>query len=293
MMLTHRYAEPRKPSRVVVLGSNGFIGRALVAYLNDKGVPVLALGRKEIDLTAKDAADRLTSLLQPNDTLVFLAALTPDKGRGIAPFLANQRMGAAVTEVLESSSVGHLIYVSSDAVYPFRSGLINEESCAEPTDLYGAMHLSREIMMRQAAKVPVAVLRPTLIYGVGDSHNSYGPNRFHRSAHNDKRIILFGEGEETRDHIFVGDVVALIDEAIKHCSSGVLNLATGFSIAYVDLANMVAALFSAPIEITRIPRQNQITHRRFDVTAIRRSFPNFKFTSLEEGLTLVQQQEKR
>jgi UDP-glucose 4-epimerase len=291
-MLTHRHAEPQQPSRVVVLGSNGFIGGELVAYLSGKGISVLALGRKEVELAADDAVDRLTLLLRPDDTLVFLAALTPDKGRGIAPFLANQRMGATVARALERSSVGHLVYVSSDAVYPFRAGLISEDSCAEPTDLYSAMHLSREIMLKQAAKAPVAVLRPTLIYGVGDTHNSYGPNRFRRAAHKDKRITLFGKGEETRDHIFIGDVVALIDRVIVHRSTGLLNLATGYSIAYADLAKMIAALFSEPIEIACTPRQNQITYRSFDVAAIHRSFPEFKFKSLEQGLATVQQHAK-
>jgi UDP-glucose 4-epimerase len=290
-MLTHVNAVAQTPARVLVLGCNGFVGRELVGHLAARKTPFLALGRNDIDLAAPNAAERLAAVLQSDDALVFLAALTPDKGNGIPPFLANLRMGEAVGTALEHKAVAHFVYVSSDAVYPFRTGLVNEESCAEPTDLYGAMHLARELMVKLASKTPVAVLRPTLIYGVGDTHNSYGPNRFRRAARKDRRIALFGQGEETRDHIFVGDVIRLIYLVLEHRSAGLLNVATGHSITYADLAKRVAALFAEPIEIAGAARQSPISHRSFDITAVHRSFPDFSFMPLDQGLALVHRQD--
>ena len=165
-----------------MLGARGFVGQALVERLRADGVAVAAIGSDRIDLAAGDAEAKLAGELRPDDTVVFLSALTPDKGRGVESFLANLRMGAAVCAAIERSRPAHMVYISSDAVYPFRSGLINESSCAEPADLYGAMHLAREIMVRHAIKAPVAILRPTLIYGAHDTHNSYGPNRLRRMA---------------------------------------------------------------------------------------------------------------
>ncbi len=286
-MLTHQNAEPKAPSRVVVLGPNGFIGRRLVAHFQGQGIPVASMGRDKVDLAAEDAAERLAAELQADDTIVFLSALTPDKGRGIPPFLANLRMAAAVCAAIERQPVGHVVYISSDAVYPFRSGLVNEESCAEPTDLYAAMHIARELMVKQAVKAPVAILRPTLVYGAGDTHNSYGPNRFRRMAR-DGKITLFGEGEETRDHIFVDDVSALIGLVALHRSAGTLNLATGHSSSFGDLARRVAALFPTKVDVVGTPRQNPVTYRTFDVAALNRAFPQFQFTSLEKGLAAAQ-----
>jgi UDP-glucose 4-epimerase len=288
-MLKHHNAEPCKPARVVALGANGFLGRRLTQHLTDEGMPVAAINRDKVDLAADGAADKLAVELRSDDTVVFLAALTPDKGRGIAPFLANLRMAAAVCAAFERVSVGHVIYVSSDAVYPFRAGLVNEDSCAEPTDLYGCMHLSREIMVKQSVKAPVAVLRPTLIYGAGDTHNSYGPNRFRRMA-KDGRITMFGKGEETRDHVFVDDVVVLIGLVILHRSAGTLNLATGRSVSYDELAQRIAGLLPTKIELVGTPRQNPVTHRAFDVTAIHQAFPHFRFTPLDEGLSAAQRE---
>ena len=150
------------------------------------------------------------------------------------------------------------------------------------------MHIARELMIKQLVKSPIAVLRPTLIYGAGDPHNSYGPNRLRRMAHREGRITLFGEGEETRDHIYIDDVVALIELVLQLRSSGLLNLASGHSVSYAELAKMVAALCSFPVEIKGSPRQNPITHRAFDVTALHRSFPTFVFTPLKDGLAKAQ-----
>lgn len=290
-MLTHHNPNAKIPARVVILGANGFVGRALAAHLLERGVPTLAVGRDRIDLTADDAANKLAAELRTDDAVAFLSALTPDKGRGIPTFQANIQMAAAVCAALERVTPAHVVYVSSDAVYPFRTGQISEESSAEPTDLYGAMHLTRELMVRQATKAPVAVLRPTLIYGAADTHNSYGPNRLRRTAKKDGRITLFGAGEETRDHVYIDDVVTLVDLALVHRSEGTLNLATGRSISYADLAAKIKVLSAAPVEIVTTPRQNPITHRAFDVTALHQAFPAFRFTSIDEGLATANRDE--
>jgi nucleoside-diphosphate-sugar epimerase len=283
-MLRHRRSVPENPARVVVLGARGFIGCALLAALERGGIPALAPSRGELDLAADGAGDRLAAMLCETDALVLLAAVTPDKGRGLGPFLQNIRLAANVCAALERVTPAHVVYFSSDGVYPLGDGIVTEQCCAQPADLYGMMHLAREMMVKTSTKAPVAVLRPTLVYGAQDTHNSYGPNRLRRAAHRDGRIALFGEGEELRDHIAVEDVAALTLLVLRHASAGTLNLATGHSVSYADLAKRVAALFDAPVDIVATPRQNPITHRRFDIGALRRAFPAFAFTSLDDGL---------
>jgi nucleoside-diphosphate-sugar epimerase len=103
-------------------------------------------------------------------------------------------------------------------------------------------------------------------------------------ARKEGRIALFGEGEETRDHILVDDAAALALLVLRHRSTGLLNLATGRSISYAEIARKVASLFDRPIEIVTTLRQNPITHRHFDITTLRTAFPTFAFTPLEKGL---------
>lgn len=268
----------------MVLGSNGFLARALITSLQQSGVNVRAIGRSEIDLAASDAGMQLADALLPGDTIVFLSAVTPDNDRGVRAFLANVHMGAAVCAAVAEKSPAHVVYVSSDAVYPFGDGGTSEASPAEPTDLYGAAHRAREIMMQGATTAPVAILRPTMIYGAGDTHNSYGANRFRRVARKDGRISLFGGGEEMRDHIFIDDVVRLIDLTLQRRSEGVLNLVSGRSVSFAELAGLVASHFPETIEIVEQSRQVPITHRKFDAGEIARAFPEFQPTQLEEGI---------
>jgi UDP-glucose 4-epimerase len=283
-MLTHQSPKPENPSRVLVLGGGGFLGRAVRAALDGAGISSAAPLRPELDLTADDASDRVAAMLQPSDAVLILAAVTPDKGRGLGPFMQNLKMAAIMCAAMQKVRPAHVVYVSSDAVYPADPARITEETCAQPPDLYGMMHLAREVMLKTEVQAPLAVLRPTLIFGAADPHNSYGPNRLRRMAQKDGRITLFGEGEEMRDHISIDDVAALIRLTLRHRSVGTLNVATGRAISYADLARKVAALFATPVEVVGTPRRNPVTHRHFDVVALHKAFPSFTFAPLDTGL---------
>lgn len=282
-MLTHHNPIPTAPARVVVLGAQGFLARALLTALAAQKIHTLALGSAVLDLTGADAADRLVEQLHADDAVVVMSAITPDKGRDAAALMKNLAMGKAVSDALVRRPVAHAVYVSSDAVYSFDRALVNEESPAAPNDLYGAMHRTRELMMESAVKGPLAVLRPTMVYGAGDSHNSYGPNRFRRMAAKDGKITLGGNGEETRDHIYIDDAAELTIRVLRHRSAGRLNLATGRSVSFRQLAGLVAAR-TRGAEIVATARTALVTHRAFDVTACRKAFPDFIFTTLETGL---------
>lgn len=287
MALEHTNSKPSLPARAVLIGGGGFVGKELSRELTEAGAEVVSLTSKDIDLTADGAAGALAERLSPGDAVVLLAAITPDKGRGVEPFICNINIASNVAKALSECEPSHVVYVSSDAVYPMDETLVNEASPAEPVDLYGAMHISRELIIKSEINAPVAVLRPTLIFGADDTHNSYGPNRLRRMARDKEKITLFGGGEETRDHIYVSDVARLIVEVLTHRSAGLLNVATGQSIAFHDLAHKVAGLFDADIEVELTERQNPITHRSFDVTDLHAAFPTFGFTPLDKGLEIA------
>ena len=103
------------------------------------------------------------------------------------------------------------------------------------------------------------------------------------------KITLGGGGEETRDHIFVEDIAKLIGLVLQYRSSGTLNLATGRSVSFFDLAQLVAQQFDRDVEIVCTERKAPITHRAFDVAALLQAFPKFVFTPLEQGLASTHQ----
>jgi nucleoside-diphosphate-sugar epimerase len=284
MTLAHAHAEPSNPARVVVLGAGGFFGRRLMAACAAAGIEATGLGTRDIDLAEPGAGARLAERLRGGDVLVFLSALTPDKGRDTATLMKNVAMGRAVCEATRAVELAQLVYASSDAVYSFATSLVSEDTPAIPLDLYGAMHRTRELMLAAEAKAPTAVVRFTAIYGAGNTHDSYGPNRFLRQALKEGRIALFGDGEEMRDHLHIDDAAALTLKLIVHGSTGLINAASGRSESFRKVAELTAACVGGNVRIEPSPRANPATFRHFDTTVLLRAFPGMRFTPLAEGL---------
>ena len=286
-MIAHHNPTPQEPARVVLLGARGFIGTAIRKELDARRIPWLPLTSAELNLADTSAADRLAATLRPTDAVVMLAALTPDKGRDIATLMKNLAMMQNTCAAIRKTACAHLVYFSSDAVYDGAITRVSEDTLASPQDLYGVMHYTREIMARSLVKVPLLVLRPTLVYGLDDTHNSYGPNRFLRTAQKDGKITLFGGGEETRDHIHVDDLATLTVRCLLHRSTGTLNAATGISHSFFEVAQVVARQFKNPVEIVKTPRANPVTHRHYDIAGTIKAFPDIRFIPLDEGVARV------
>ncbi|MBU3632868.1 NAD(P)-dependent oxidoreductase [Polynucleobacter sp. AP-Feld-500C-C5] len=274
--------------RVVVLGASGFIGGEIVSQLNEKKIPVVSIGKKNIDLLDDNASDLLFELLTPSDTLIFTSALAPCKN--LIMLQDNLRMVSAVCKALQKCSLAHVIYISSDAVYKDSSTPITETSCAEPSSLHGVMHLAREIALKQHFSGPLTVIRPTLVYGLKDPHNGYGPNKFRRLAANGESITLFGNGEELRDHVYVGDIAELICRAVFTRMAGTFNAVSGDAVTFHQLAHFIAAEHSLAAPVICTERVGDMPHggyRIFDNSAVIKAFPDFKFKTWREGMSLV------
>jgi len=284
-MLEHLLPVSQPPSRVVIVGSAGFVGGAIVERLARENVPCLPLGRAALDLLAPDAAARFRALLVPGDAVVTAAAIAPCKD--IAMLVDNMRMVGALVGGLADAPISHVVNISSDAVYADEPLPLTETSPAAPTSLHGVMHLARELALRSGLNVPIAMLRPTLIYGAADPHNGYGPNRFRRLAAAGQEIVLFGQGEERRDHVAVEDVAEIAVRVLLRRSRGVLNVATGDVHSFHAVAEMAVALAPRPVPIRGAPRNGPMPHngyRPFDSSASRAAFPDFRYTRLQEGL---------
>jgi nucleoside-diphosphate-sugar epimerase len=284
-MLEHLNATPKAPSRVVVIGAKGFVGGAVVARLANERIPPLALSRGEVDLLQPGAAQKLAGLLRPTDSVVAVSALAPVKNTRM--LADNMTMVLAMVEALAKSPVAHVVNISSDAIYADGPLPLDEGSPAAPASLHGAMHVARELAFRAEVKAPQAHLRPTLIYGTSDPHNGYGPNRFRRLAAEGKDIVLFGEGEERRDHVYVEDVAEIVVRALQHKSVGALNIATGEVHSFRDLAERAVAISGKRSAIKGSPRSGPMPHggyRPFDVAATRKAFPDFAYTGVAEGM---------
>lgn len=297
-MLTHLLDAGHKPARAVVIGAHGFVGQAAVRSLAAAGVPVLGLGRRDLDLLDPGAAAALAERLRADDAVVMVSARAPVKN--VAMMTENITMMSAVCEAIAANPPAHVVYISSDAVYADSDSPLTEASCAQPSSLHGAMHLARELMLAHVFPGPLCLLRPTLIHGPNDPHNGYGPNRFRRLAEAGEPIVLFGGGEERRDHVFIDDVGAIIANVVRRRSAGVLNIATGTVHSFRDVADAILAanpsgdvagpIADRPPVIQTTPRVGPMPHRgyrAFDAAATYAAFPGFEYTPLARGLSLA------
>lgn len=288
-MLVHTHQKPQQPQRVVVIGAGGFVGAEIASRMAKADVPTLRITRSEVDLLAPDAPSRLAARLADGDSVVAAAAIAPCK----TPEMLRDNVVLATTLVRAFAQVrlAHVVNIGSDAVFADSMQPLDEGSPRAPASYHGVMHLAREIMFETEVKAPLATLRPTLIYGAGDPHNGYGPNQFRRKANRGEPIVLFGEGEERRDHVAVADVAELAARVLLHRSAGSLNIATGTVTSFRDVATRAVELSRRSVQISGSPRKGPMPHngyRAFDPSTTRQAFPDFAYTSLADGMRRAQ-----
>jgi nucleoside-diphosphate-sugar epimerase len=292
----------------------------LQSWCEGKGLACRAVSSKDVDLTQIDASRRLAELLRPEDAVVMTSLVEPGKGRDYRMLMANLRMAETVAGAFETASCAQFIYLSSEAVYDANQIPLDEDSRREPTDLYALAHTAREMLLSDQLgrrDVPVCILRLSAVYGPGDTHNAYGPNRFVRDALGQGRIVLFGKGEERRSHVYVDDAVQIIGRALMHRSSGTLNVVVRRAVTYKRIAEEVIRQLGKPVEIAYAPRTVPVIHRPYKPTQVFRfiynlgrpigpmvhrtflnsavfdAFPDFAFTPLEKGLSSLIAAERR
>jgi UDP-glucose 4-epimerase len=276
-------------ARVVLLGANGFVGKALLAKVRSEGRSIRPISSAEIDLTQTSAGLRLAKVFEPEDTVVFASAITPDKGKdSSAAFMNNIAMGYEVAQALRAGPVAKVIYISSDAVFAEDLPPITEDTMPCPKGLYGIMHLAREKMLEEvcaAQGINLLIIRPCALYGPGDTHNCYGPNRFIRSALQDGTIRLFGHGEESRPHLFIDDFVDVLAESSRTTElTGVLHPIPETSHSFIEVAQEIARLLKLPKEIEYLPRRSKPSDKTFASSRLRRDLPQLGLRSLQAGL---------
>jgi nucleoside-diphosphate-sugar epimerase len=197
------------------------------------------------------------------------------------------KMVRTMLDAMKGIEISHLVNISSDAVYGDEPVPLTEGAPTAPGSLHGAMHLAREIAFASSGIAPLAILRPTLVYGDADPHNGYGPNRFIRQSRAGEPIALFGNGEERRDHVSVDDVAEIVARVVLRRSVGTLNVASGEVYSFADAANLAIAATGSKSRLVPSPRTGPMPHngyRPFDIAALKGAFPDLVPVRLPAGI---------
>ena len=268
----------KKNYKIIILGSGGFISGNVESFLQKSNVRLLSLPRKKIDLKKKQSIKKLLKIVKEKDVIFFAAAEAPVKNENM--LLNNLIMAKNMCEVLKKKKPSFFLYLSSDAVYSDTKKKIHEDSLTVPDSLHGIMHLTREKMFENLIKSKLCIVRPTLVYGDGDPHNGYGPNRFIRSIKEKEKISLFGKGEELRDHVWINDVSKAISKLIIKRKTGKFNLVTGKIISFDNIAKQIIKVTGKKSKIFYQRRKGPMPHggfRAFKNSRFEKIYPKFKF----------------
>jgi UDP-glucose 4-epimerase len=274
--------------KILILGHSGFIGQAMIADLaaNAPGFEVVGLSYPDVDFARREDWGKVAAHCNEETAVVFLAAVKRQVGDNRESFARNMDMIYHLAETVENNPVGKLVFYSSTAVYgeDVQHPDITEETGVQPTSFYGLYKFTAErVLLKACDPKKLVCLRPPTAYGGGDLPQ-YGPSGFTHKSVTGETIVLWGDGEEKREFIYIDDLVAVTRMVIESDFSGVLNVCAGKSYTFQDVLKCVAGLPTGLPPLDQRERTKDKVDNDFDNTLFREVFPDFVFTPLGEGI---------
>lgn len=313
----------------LITGGAGFIGRALIRRLQAEGghqirvFDNLSVGTRgdlslecdfsEISLSKSDAlewtqgvslivgdildAEAVRAASAGAECTIHLAANT-----GVGPSVedphgdchANVIGTLNVLEAARHASVGRVVFASSGAPLGVQTPPLHEEMAAHPASPYGASKLAGEGYCSayfHCFGVETVVLRFGNVYGEGSTRKASIVAKFIKQAFNDETLEIYGDGSQTRDFIYLGDLIEAVYKAATVAGVGgeIFQIATASEttvgqlteklvVALKDVANIEPSVINGEL------RQGDVARNYSDTTKAN-SVLNWKCEmSLEEGL---------
>jgi len=283
--------------RIVLLGHSGFVGSHLVTHLrrHHPELELVTLSVDDLDLTRTEAVERLSALFEADVGVVMTAGVKRQWGDSLEAFSRNLGMAQNICQALAARPVGRFVFFSSAAVYgeTNHNEAIDENTTVCPASYYGVAKFASECILQQTLRRGLVALRPPLIYGPGDISKSYGPAGFVHAARHSDPITLWGDGDEKREFIYVGDVTELTTRLLFNDFEGPLNIASGRQYTFREAADFVVRHARARVAITSRPRSKVKVDHGFRNDRLAGLFPDFKFHSLEDGIRRTLEAELR
>ncbi|HWI53963.1 MAG TPA: NAD-dependent epimerase/dehydratase family protein [Symbiobacteriaceae bacterium] len=294
--------------RTLVTGGAGFIGSHIAQELLARQHEVIVID----DLSAGRRANldptvdlRLGSVLEPDltrhcrdvDAVVHAAAQTSVANSTADPgadALTNIIGTIRTVCAAAAGGAGRFIYLSSAAVYSDEAAPpLREDSPTVPSSPYGLSKLAGEWYVRQlagAAGMDWVILRLANVYGPRQSPAGEAGvvARWTAALLSGAPVALHGDGGQTRDFIYVGDVARAVAAALetRTASGQIFNVGTGSEFAIRDLLQMLQGLTGAQAALSREPsRPGDIRRSALQTARIRQALPWQPQTPLRDGLT--------
>ncbi|MDX8389792.1 MAG: ADP-glyceromanno-heptose 6-epimerase [Mariprofundaceae bacterium] len=259
--------------RILITGGAGFIGANLAASLIKQGncdvviadnfssgdwrnlvnvdCEVRACDCDDVGLLDEIAAGHFTAVLHQgaiSDTTVMDQRLMLE---------VNTNAFAAILAAAAQSKT-RVVYASSAGVYG-NSPAPNAVGCGEqPANIYGFSKLSMDRVASRCygkSPAPIIGLRYFNVYGPGEAHKNNTSSmmlQLYQQLLQGKKPRLFEHGEQRRDFVYIRDVIAANQAALRGTLSGVCNVGSGHARSFNDVINTLAKILEIEVDVEYI-----------------------------------------
>lgn len=276
--------------RILVTGSRGFLGSALIKRLAAKGHPATASdldADSACDLTDAEAVDSLVA--RGFDTVFHCGAVSGPMvmaDRPLDVWRINAGGTANILEAARRHGCGRVIVCSTSEVYGRRQDSVDEDTPPGPPSVYGASKLAAEAAVNGYASegVDAVALRLSWIYGPGRKTPTT-LNSVMRSIAATGRADVAGRPDDPTHYLFIDDAVQglLCAAGADHVPRCVYNITAGKAVPLIDVMRRVEAFVpGARIVLREAPPSP--SPACIASTAARRDLGFEVATSLETGL---------
>lgn len=293
--------------RVLVTGGAGFIGVNLSPVLTEHGLTTRCYDnfttghRSDAESAGYDEivegdildADGLSAAAQGCDYVIHLAAQA-----GVPQSIADPYRDSALNVggtlnalvAARDAGVSGFVLASSNAPLGEIQPPANEQMVPRPKSPYGASKLAAEAYcsaFHGSWGVPTIALRFANVYGPYSYHKGSVVASFCKRAIAGEDVIVYGDGSQTRDFVYVKDLCAGIAAAVTSGHGGIVaHLGTGIETPVIDVANAVLTAVNDPaLTIEHRPiREGDVARNCADITLARTTFGYNPTTTLETGL---------
>lgn len=261
--------------KVLITGGAGFIGANLVRRLLVEGYSIrvldnFATGQRsylaglDIELVEGDILDRdgVQTAVRDVNGVIHLAAQTSVPDSVAEPFYDCRLNVLGTLNLLEAcrqAEVPRFLFASSNAPLGRQRPPAHEAQAPLPISPYGASKLAGEgycMAYHGSWGLGTIILRFANLYGPFSRHTQGVVAQFYKAMLAKRPLTIHGDGQQTRDFIFVGDLCRAIQLALESEISGELfQIATGTETSILALTEQIAQVTQQPIEVAHSERR--------------------------------------
>jgi nucleoside-diphosphate-sugar epimerase len=282
--------------RVLVTGSQGFIGKHLVSFFkkSNSDIEIVHWNRKDGDLSKLETFPKLQQITNI-DKIIHLASnnFVPESWNKTSNYIIGNY--TATYNMLEycREHGATFIYLSSYMYGNADNIPINEQAELKVNNPYGFSKLSGEHLCRfyhNAFQIPVLVLRPFNIFGVGQKEDFLIPFLVEQITNPAKNYVEVNDIEPRRDYLYVDDFCLLLYKALfKQKGFEEFNVGYGKSYSVKEIIELILKLANVKKDIhsKNIIRTNEINDVVADITRAKEILGWKPVITFEEGLSQV------